>query len=159
MCLIFFPRQTLWDSPILVGNLGFLYLDDLRCFDHQILPGDGFSPCGLVVVGALMAFRVPVLRAEELATPALKSDEPHPPSAPVAAVHDELGLRWCCFTRSIRVACSRCCSSLSEGQGARWRGRSEGSNVFLGESMCLFGYTSKWHRRPFIGMKMKMHSN
>jgi len=73
--------------------LAFSDLHDLRGLHDGILPRDGLSPGGLVVVGAVVAVAVPVLGAEEVTAPTAESGQPDAPPASRAPVHRALRLR------------------------------------------------------------------
>jgi len=81
----------------------FSDFDDLRGSNHRILPRDGFSSGGFVVVAAVVAVGVPVLGAEELAASAPKSGESDLPPAAGAAVHHALRLRRGRLVRRRRI--------------------------------------------------------
>jgi len=81
----------------------FSDFDDLRSSDHRILPRDGFSSGGFVVIAAVVAVGVPVLGAEELAAPAPESGESDLPPASGAAVDHALRLRRRRLVRRRRI--------------------------------------------------------
>jgi len=112
----------------------FSFLSDFNNLggsDHRILPGDGFSSGGFVVVTAVVAVGVPMLRAEEVAAPASESGESNLPPATGAAVDDAFGLG-----RRVLVGGGRICSRrrlFGEGSLLRTRG-SNGSSGGRGDS-------------------------
>lgn len=61
--------------------------DDLRGFDHWILPRDGLAADGLVVVAAIVPIGVPMLSAEKFSASAPESGQAHLPPTSGAPVH------------------------------------------------------------------------